>query len=106
MVQKDLTRYKGISFDIIGTLADYEAGLLAWCRPRVPEDLTDNQILESFARVEKSLHVSLYFQMRHACALTHDAEVLQPRMIALPTWIASQSSLDCALHTLTTMKME
>ena len=59
MSKKDLTQFKGISFDIIGTLVDYEAGVLAWCRPRLPKELTDNQILESFARVEKELHVRL-----------------------------------------------
>ena len=59
MAKKDLTEFKGISFDIIGTLVDYEAGVLAWCRPRLPKELTDNQILESFARVEKELHVRL-----------------------------------------------
>lgn len=59
MAKKSLTQFKGISFDIIGTLADYEAGVLAWCRPRLPKHLTDNEILECFARVEKSLHVGL-----------------------------------------------
>lgn len=58
MANKGLTDFKGITFDIIGTLADYEAGLIAWCRPHLPEDLTDNQILECFAEVEKELHVS------------------------------------------------
>ena len=58
MTQKELTRFKGLTFDIIGTLVDFEAGVLEWCRPRLPRELTDNQILESFARVEKSLHVS------------------------------------------------
>ena len=53
-----LTGFRGITFDIIGTLIDYETGLLAWLRPRVPKDLTDNEILECFARVEKQLHVS------------------------------------------------
>ena len=56
----DLTHFKGISFDIIGTLVDFEAGILKWCRPRLPKELTDNQILETFARVEKSLHVRQY----------------------------------------------
>lgn len=59
MVKKALSDFKGITFDIIGTLADFEAGVLAWCRPRLPKELTDNQILECFAKVEKQLHVSL-----------------------------------------------
>ena len=57
MAKKELTQFKALSFDIIGTLVDYEAGVLAWLRPRLPKDLTDDEILESFARVEKSLHV-------------------------------------------------
>ena len=65
MSRKDLTQFKGISFDIIGTLADYEAGVLAWCRPRLPKHLTDNEILECFAQVEKSLHVSLVRRPPH-----------------------------------------
>lgn len=60
MVQTDLTKFKGITFDIIGTLVDYETGVLDWCRPRLPKELTDNQILEAFARVEKTLHVGLH----------------------------------------------
>ena len=57
MTDKNLTHFKGLTFDIIGTLVDYEAGVLAWCRHRLPQTLTDDQILESFARVEKSIHV-------------------------------------------------
>ena len=57
MAQKELTKFKGVTFDIIGTLVDFEAGVLGWCRPRLPKGLSDNQILESFARVEKTLHV-------------------------------------------------
>ena len=53
----DVNRFKGLTFDIIGTLVDFEAGVVQWCRPRLPKGLTDNQILESFARVEKALHV-------------------------------------------------
>ena len=58
MPKRDLTQFKGLTFDTIGTLADFETGLLQWCQPRLPKELRDNQILESFARVEKSLHVS------------------------------------------------
>lgn len=56
MPKRDLTQFKGLTFDTIGTLADFETGLLKWCQPRLPKELRDNQILESFARVEKSLH--------------------------------------------------
>lgn len=62
MARTDLTEFKGITFDIIGTLIDFEAGILDWCRPRLPKELTDNQILETFARVEKALHVGLYHE--------------------------------------------
>ncbi|KAL3137760.1 hypothetical protein ABBQ38_005023 [Trebouxia sp. C0009 RCD-2024] len=56
MASTDLTKFKGITFDIIGTLIDFEAGILEWCRQRLPKELTDNEILETFARVEKTLH--------------------------------------------------
>ena len=75
MATKDLTAYKGVSFDIIGTLIDFEAGILKWCRPRLPKGLTDNQILESFARVEKSLHVS-FAQLRQLLLTVSHAEKL------------------------------
>ena len=61
MARTDLTKFKGITFDIIGTLIDFEAGILDWCRPRLPTELTDNEILEIFAHVEKALHVRLYY---------------------------------------------
>ena len=57
MARKELTSFKGVTFDIIGTLIDFEAGILDWCRPRLPKEVSDNQILETFARVEKTLHV-------------------------------------------------
>ena len=57
MAAKELKSFKGVTFDIIGTLVDFEAGVLEWCRPRLPKEVSDNQILEAFARVEKTLHV-------------------------------------------------
>lgn len=60
MAPRELTSYEGVTFDIIGTLVDFEAGILEWSRPRLP-DRSDNQILESFARVEKTLHVGSFF---------------------------------------------
>lgn len=67
MSSGDLTRFKGVTFDIIGTLIDFEAGILSWCRPRLPKDLTDNQILETFASVEKSLHVRQLWLKHSPC---------------------------------------
>lgn len=57
MSTKELRHFKALTFDTIGTLVDYEAGVLEWCRPRLPKGTTDNQILESFARVEKQMHI-------------------------------------------------
>lgn len=57
MARKELTSFKGVTFDIIGTLIDFEAGILDWCAPRIPKGVSDNQILQAFARVEKTLHV-------------------------------------------------
>jgi len=54
---KDFTQFKALTFDIVGTLIDFEAGILRWCRPRLSTSITDNQILECFARVEMDLHV-------------------------------------------------
>lgn len=70
MASTDLTKFKGITFDIIGTLIDFEAGILEWCRQRLPKELTDNEILETFARVEKTLHVRLFHETpkRQFCA--------------------------------------
>lgn len=59
MSKNELSHFKALTFDTIGTLVDFEAGVLEWCRPRLPNGTTDNQILESFARVEKQMHVSL-----------------------------------------------
>jgi phosphoglycolate phosphatase-like HAD superfamily hydrolase len=48
-----LTDFSTLTFDVIGTLIDFEAGILQWMRPRLQAakaDITDDEIL----RVMKS----------------------------------------------------
>lgn len=53
-----LTDFTTLTFDMMGTLMDYEAGFIAWfrahaCRDR--PDIADNRILEGLAREEERL---------------------------------------------------
>ncbi len=51
---RDLTRFTTLTFDVVGTLIDFETGILNWFRPRVG-DVADAEILERFARAEDRL---------------------------------------------------
>ena len=53
-----LTDFDVLTFDLIGTLIDFETGVLDFCRPRIlrarPE-ATDDEILESYARAQGTI---------------------------------------------------
>ncbi|MGH6933767.1 MAG: HAD-IA family hydrolase [Dongiaceae bacterium] len=51
-----LTDFTTMTFDVFGTLIDFETGVLNWLRPRVkPQGADDAHILERFARAEANL---------------------------------------------------
>jgi len=53
-----LTDFTTLTFDMMGTLMDYEAGFIAWFRRHAAADrpdVTDTQILEALARAEEVL---------------------------------------------------
>ena len=53
-----LTDFTTLTFDMMGTLMDYEAGFVAWFRKHAAAgraDVADNQILEALARAEEVL---------------------------------------------------
>src|SRR4030095_8122950 len=53
-----LTDFTTLTFDMMGTLIDYEAGFIAWFRKHAAAgrgDIADNQILEALARAEEVL---------------------------------------------------
>ncbi len=53
-----LTDFDVLTFDMIGTLIDFEGGLLDWMRPRilrVHPQLSDIAILETYARVQSAV---------------------------------------------------
>src|SRR6185312_6236058 len=53
-----LTDFTTLTFDMMGTLMDYEAGFIAWFRTHAAADrpdVADTQILEALARAEEVL---------------------------------------------------
>lgn len=55
-----LKQHKVLTFDVVGTLIDFEQGVVNYIRPLAEKagrgDLTDEQILVSFANAETGLH--------------------------------------------------
>jgi 2-haloalkanoic acid dehalogenase type II len=53
-----LNDFSTLTFDVIGTLINFEAGILQWMRPRLQAakaDVTDDEILQAHARAEVNL---------------------------------------------------
>ncbi|MCX7355793.1 MAG: hypothetical protein NTY59_13380 [Alphaproteobacteria bacterium] len=53
-----LTDFDVLTFDIIGTLIDFESGILNWIRPRVlctKVEATDQEMLEAYARAQSAV---------------------------------------------------
>lgn len=56
-----LTDFDVLTFDMIGTLIDFETGVLDWIRPRVLKDhpeLSDTAILEAYARAQSGVRAA------------------------------------------------
>jgi 2-haloacid dehalogenase len=71
MVTLDLDAFEVLTFDCYGTLIDWEAGIVAGIRPVLAAhgvDLTDDQILEGFARHEAALEAGPYQTYRAVLA--------------------------------------
>src|SRR4051794_12635503 len=50
-----LQNFKVLSFDVVGTLIDFEGGMLAYLRRRVPEaSVSDDAFLAAYRAVRKS----------------------------------------------------
>jgi 2-haloalkanoic acid dehalogenase type II len=56
-----LTDFDALTFDMIGTLIDFEAGVLDWVRPRILRDhpeISDTAILECYARAQSAVRAA------------------------------------------------
>ncbi|MFO0995417.1 MAG: HAD-IA family hydrolase [Alphaproteobacteria bacterium] len=56
-----LTDFDVLTFDMIGTLIDFETGVLDWVRPRLLKDhpnLDDTAILEAYARAQSAVRAA------------------------------------------------
>ncbi|WP_439817712.1 HAD family hydrolase [Zavarzinia sp. CC-PAN008] len=87
-----LTQFKALTFDVIGTLINFEAGILKWLRPRIDaagKTMTDQEILEAFATWEEHRQVAepekpfapmlplIWQDMCHALGMIYDDEDAQ-----------------------------
>ncbi len=106
---KDLTRFTTLTFDVVGTLIDFEAGILNWFRPRVGE-VPDNEILEHFAQAEDRLQRSrptlpftqmlplIYPDMARALSLSADEVQAQSFRDSIADWPAFDDSVEALAY--------
>ena len=62
----DFGAFDALTFDVYGTLIDWEAGIAGWLRPFA--DVSDDALLESFARHEAELEAGPYRPYREVLA--------------------------------------
>ena len=62
----DLGAFDALTFDVYGTLIDWETGIAGWLRPFA--DASDDALLESFARHEADLEAGPYLPYREVLA--------------------------------------
>jgi 2-haloacid dehalogenase len=62
----DFGAYEALTFDVYGTLIDWETGIASWLRPF--SDASDDELLESFARHEAELEAGPYRTYREVLA--------------------------------------
>jgi 2-haloacid dehalogenase len=62
----DFGAYEALTFDVYGTLIDWETGIAGWLRPFA--DVSDDALLESFARHEAALEAGPYRRYREVLA--------------------------------------
>ncbi len=63
MAALDLDRFEVLTFDCYGTLIDWEAGILAEVQPILAGhgiSLTDDDVLERYARIEAAIEAGPY----------------------------------------------
>jgi len=100
---KGLTRYKLLSFDLIGTLINFESGILAYVKSVAKDagvSIADSAILESFAWAEARLHKTrphlsftemlgqTYREMAGVLGLPDDAQTGAGMAKSIPNWPA------------------
>jgi 2-haloacid dehalogenase len=62
----DFGAYDALTFDVYGTLIDWETGIASWLRPHA--EVSDDELLESFARHEAELEGGPYLTYREVLA--------------------------------------
>jgi 2-haloacid dehalogenase len=62
----DFDAFDALTFDVYGTLIDWETGIASWLRPF--SDASDDLLLESFARHEAELEAGPYLTYREVLA--------------------------------------
>ncbi len=107
--RRDLTRFTTLTFDVVGTLIDFETGILNWFRPRVG-GVSDDEILERFARAEDALQCSrptlpftqmlplIYPEMAQALGLPADESSVQSFRDSIADWPAFDDSVEALAY--------
>ncbi len=62
----DFGAFDALTFDVYGTLIDWETGIASWLRPF--SDASDDELLEAFARHEAELEAGPYLPYREVLA--------------------------------------
>ena len=62
----DFDAFDALTFDVYGTLIDWETGIAGWLRPFA--DVSDDELLESYARHEAELEAGPYLTYRELLA--------------------------------------
>ena len=105
----DLTRFTTLTFDVVGTLIDFETGILNWFRPRVG-GVSDRDVLERFARAEDELQRSrptlpftqmlplIYPEMAQVLGLPADQALAQSFRDSIADWPAFPDSVEALAY--------
>jgi len=96
-----LTDFTTLTFDMMGTLMDYEAGYIAWFRKHAAAgraDIADHQILEGLARAEEVLQRDkphppfthmlplMYLAVASECSLRQDKDLAESFAASVAEW--------------------
>lgn len=102
-----LTDRKALTFDVVGTLIDFEAGILDYVRAKVAgRDVTDQAILEAYAVAEDRQHhltprlpfpsmmAPMYLEMAAKLGLPTSTADVEGFRLSIPRWPAFPDSVE------------
>lgn len=105
MMTTTLTSRKILTFDVVGTLIDFETGLLDYLRPRA-SGASDQVILEAYAKAEDHQHhetprlpfpsmmAPMYREMARKLGMLSDEASVEGFRLSIPRWPAFPDSID------------